>query len=434
MNKVIIVNLGGNAWHLEEPGYDALRAYLENAGARLAANPDRDEILSDVERSIADKFQGLISPHKSVVTAAEVTAVLGQMGPVDDGSEAGEASGATATASAGGATSSSASAHASWGKGGNSGSGAAGAGASAPGGSGPQTYPDREYQEDRTPHRLFRVKEGAMIGGVCNGIGAYLGLDATIVRLVFIVAGALTAGLVALAYLVMILVIPVAKTSAEKAAAQGEPITTREFIRRAKAGYYEGMRDFPDRHSRREWKRKFKRDMREWKRSFRSEMKARAWHFGPPPGVCAPGGAGPTPGQYWDRTGPLMLFGLIGGLWTLLCLLALLSLVMTGAIFGWMLPVSIPLWMALIAILLLNRIVIWPLRVARHAHMAHWRGRWYGGPPIHSLTDSLFGFAVLGVVIWFADRHSPPVHHFIQQLPAQLHHAAEELRGWWSQR
>ena len=29
MNKVITINLGGNAYQLEEGGYDALRAYLE---------------------------------------------------------------------------------------------------------------------------------------------------------------------------------------------------------------------------------------------------------------------------------------------------------------------------------------------------------------------------------------------------------------------
>ena len=42
MNKVITINLGGNAYQLEEGGFDALRAYLETAAARLKDNPDRD--------------------------------------------------------------------------------------------------------------------------------------------------------------------------------------------------------------------------------------------------------------------------------------------------------------------------------------------------------------------------------------------------------
>ena len=54
MNKVITINLGGNAYQLEEGGYDALRAYLETATTRLQANPDREEIISDIELAIGE--------------------------------------------------------------------------------------------------------------------------------------------------------------------------------------------------------------------------------------------------------------------------------------------------------------------------------------------------------------------------------------------
>ena len=40
MQKVITINLNGNAYQLDETGYEALRAYLDQAGARLAGNPD----------------------------------------------------------------------------------------------------------------------------------------------------------------------------------------------------------------------------------------------------------------------------------------------------------------------------------------------------------------------------------------------------------
>src|SRR5215469_16711499 len=83
MNKVITINLGGAAWQLEEGGYDALRAYLETAAARLAGNPDRDEILSDIERAIAEKFRPLLSGFKTVVETKEVETVLKQMGSIE---------------------------------------------------------------------------------------------------------------------------------------------------------------------------------------------------------------------------------------------------------------------------------------------------------------------------------------------------------------
>jgi anaerobic ribonucleoside-triphosphate reductase len=41
MNKVITINLDGIAYQLEEGGYDALRAYLETAAARLQGNRTR---------------------------------------------------------------------------------------------------------------------------------------------------------------------------------------------------------------------------------------------------------------------------------------------------------------------------------------------------------------------------------------------------------
>src|SRR5580698_2078564 len=103
MNKVITINLGGNAYQLEEGGYDALRNYLETATARLQGNPDRDEILSDIEQAIAEKFRARLASHKTVVLAKEVEAVLAEMGPIEpdpDANKAGASGGATGSSTA----------------------------------------------------------------------------------------------------------------------------------------------------------------------------------------------------------------------------------------------------------------------------------------------------------------------------------------------
>ena len=55
MERVVTINLNGNPYQLEEPAYDALRAYLERARATLADNPDKAEIIRDLEQAIADK-------------------------------------------------------------------------------------------------------------------------------------------------------------------------------------------------------------------------------------------------------------------------------------------------------------------------------------------------------------------------------------------
>ena len=85
MQKVITVNLNGNAYQVEEQGYDALTAYLARAEATLENNPDKTEILADLEQAIAEKCQTFLGPNKSVVSSDEMNRVLTDMGPVENG-------------------------------------------------------------------------------------------------------------------------------------------------------------------------------------------------------------------------------------------------------------------------------------------------------------------------------------------------------------
>jgi phage shock protein C len=55
--------------------------------------------------------------------------------------------------------------------------------------------------------KLVRPKDGAIIAGVCAGFARYFGVDATLVRLLWVLAFCL-AGTGLLAYLVCWLVIP----------------------------------------------------------------------------------------------------------------------------------------------------------------------------------------------------------------------------------
>src|SRR2546423_827403 len=95
MNKVISISLNGNAYQLEEAGYEVLRQYLERATAQLKSNPDRAEIISDLEQAIADKCSKYLRPHKNVVTSDEIAQVIKDMGPVDTGNTEGAATGSS---------------------------------------------------------------------------------------------------------------------------------------------------------------------------------------------------------------------------------------------------------------------------------------------------------------------------------------------------
>jgi len=157
MNKVVTINLHGNAYQLEEAGYDALRAYLEDAARKLEGNPDKDEILGDIEQAIADKCQARLNGFRNVVSSQDITAILSEMGSVEGAETASTAGAKPSDTPAGGSS------------------------------TGPSGTP-------RTPHRLFRLQEGAMIRGVCNGLAAYFGIDVTLVRLIFVVLSLASVG------------------------------------------------------------------------------------------------------------------------------------------------------------------------------------------------------------------------------------------------
>jgi phage shock protein PspC (stress-responsive transcriptional regulator) len=378
MNKVITINLGGNAYQLEEGAYDALRAYLETAAARLQGNPDRDEILSDIERAIAEKFLALLASHKTVVVTQEVAAVLAEMGPIE--ADPGEAPDPGAS------------------------------GASGPGAAGEE----QAAGHGRTPRRLYRIHEGAMIAGVCNGIAAHVNLDPTLVRLAFVILTMLW-GTGLLVYLVMAIVVPEARSPEEKAAASGNPSTAQEFIRRAKEGYYEAMKGFPDRKARREWKRRFKRDMRanadQWRHN---------WH-------C-----------YWEEQAPihpgmgfaLPLLSLLHGAAKVLWICALISLLATGAVFGLALPANVPVWVAALLLFIAYGILVGPLKVARRAcYRGLGRSRWAWC--FVFLLDAMVWLAVVAALLWLAVHYFPELREAVRSIPSLAHQAADDIRAGW---
>lgn len=55
--------------------------------------------------------------------------------------------------------------------------------------------------------KLIRPKEGAILGGVCSAFARYLGIDATVIRLLWVLAVCL-AGTGIVAYLICWVVIP----------------------------------------------------------------------------------------------------------------------------------------------------------------------------------------------------------------------------------
>ena len=56
--------------------------------------------------------------------------------------------------------------------------------------------------------RLYRSRHDRMIGGVASGLGEYIGIDATVVRLIFLFGAIFGVGSFLIIYIVMLVIVP----------------------------------------------------------------------------------------------------------------------------------------------------------------------------------------------------------------------------------
>jgi phage shock protein C len=71
-------------------------------------------------------------------------------------------------------------------------------------------------------NRISRSRADRMLGGVCGGLGRYLGIDSNLVRLFFVLF-TLTGGFGVLLYMALWLIIPVEDSAAESSGRPFEP-------------------------------------------------------------------------------------------------------------------------------------------------------------------------------------------------------------------
>jgi phage shock protein PspC (stress-responsive transcriptional regulator) len=377
MRTVNSISLNGNVWQIEEEGCQALAAYLKSAETRLTGDPDRDEILADLEQAIADKLARYVSAGKNVVTAEEITLALKEMGPVettanDSPEHSGNRTHSSADPQPGAQTA---------------------AGTAAPG-------------AGSTMRHLFRIREGGMLGGVCNGLAAYFGVDVTLVRLIFVLFSVFTGGIGLAVYIVMMIVVPIAVTAEQMAAAHGKPFSAEELIGRPmgpRAGFDAGQR----------WRQQWRDQRRMWRdqrRQWRRQRRA-AYGFGaavPPPPPCGWQGA---PSHY-----PAPGFGPVSALLHVLLLIGFIVAVVGAAagrpLMGWEWTMVVPHWVGIVAVCVIYGTLNKQLRMATYyGHVSVYS-------PAHAvmaIIGTIVWLAVLLVLGWFVVHHWPEVQDLIQR-------------------
>lgn len=172
-------------FNIEEDAFEKLDSYLESIKGHYK-DQSGDEIIGDIEASIAEKFAGKIKDKNASVSLDDVEEMVKVMGTVEefDDNESQKEN--------------------------------------------INQEPKKEEEETSIPKKLYRDPDDTIIAGVCSGIAAYFGLDAVYVRILFVILIFIN-GIGIFAYLVLWIIMPPAKTNAQKLEMQGMPVNLKKL-------------------------------------------------------------------------------------------------------------------------------------------------------------------------------------------------------------
>ncbi|HEX7492613.1 MAG TPA: PspC domain-containing protein [Bacteroidales bacterium] len=173
MKITVSINLGGYSFNIDEDAYAELKRYLRNLELHFAGEESSAEILSDIETRMAELFRTKLTNYKQVINIEDVNQVISVLGTPEDISD----------------------------------------------NEGPTA---RDKFSSPGYHRMYRDTDHRAIGGVCAGISAYWNIELWLVRLIFFVLAMMGIGI--LIYIILYIVLPEARTTAEKIAMKGNPV------------------------------------------------------------------------------------------------------------------------------------------------------------------------------------------------------------------
>lgn len=185
MNKTLSINISGIVFNIEEDAYETLKSYIGKIKSHFRNEEGCDEIVADIEARMAEILKARINPGKQVLVMADISEAIGIMGQPEDFS------------------------------------GESAAGEEKQQESQQQSQQQTYYGSKR--RRVFRDPDNKLLGGVCSGISNYFDVDPLWIRLALVIMFfGFGSGL--LLYIILWIIIPEAKTTAEKLEMRGEPV------------------------------------------------------------------------------------------------------------------------------------------------------------------------------------------------------------------
>ncbi len=214
MKKAMQISLGGMYFHMDEDAYVLLQEYTDSLREYFGREGESSkEIIEDIEHRMAELLNDRISEKKQVVNLDDVNDAIRTLGKIEDF----EFEKPTADNETG----------------------------------------ERDQVFNRKANRrLYRDPENSILGGVCSGLAAYFNVDPWVVRIIFIIMLFINViippfislfGFGVLLYIILWIVVPKARTTAQKLQMRGEPVTVQNIKRSINEEYQKvktGMEGF----------------------------------------------------------------------------------------------------------------------------------------------------------------------------------------------
>ncbi len=197
MKKTVSINLNSFMFVIDEDAYNVLHLYLGKLEAHFAKLEEGGEIVKDIESRIAEIFNMKINNNKQVINIQDVEEVIQILGNVEDitGDEEEE------------------------------------------------NVKSGNEKSKRKSKKLFRDPENNIIGGVCSGLAEFTGISTTTWRIIFLIF--LFFGQVSIiAYLILWIAVPEAKTTAQKLEMKGDKINLSNIEKTVKQEFEDVKKNF----------------------------------------------------------------------------------------------------------------------------------------------------------------------------------------------
>jgi len=189
MNKTVNMNLGGLFFHIDEKAYLKLKHYLDAVSRALNDDPQgKEEIIADIEQRIGELLSKKITDERQVINEKNIDEVISIMGqPEDYGFDE-------------------------------------------------ELFDEPNTKRTKQKRKMYRDGIDKILGGVSSGLGYYFGIDASWIRIIWILT-TLLGGSGVLIYLVLWIILPEALSTADQLQMKGEPVNINNIERKIKEEY-----------------------------------------------------------------------------------------------------------------------------------------------------------------------------------------------------